>query len=267
MTTAVVRPVGSVDDLFRLDPLDRFRALIAGGNFPAWLRAEPLTFDRDDPIFGYGCGIEGCGEHSTQAGLWCTQHARDRLSAQQRGIGEAGWKAAAVPFPTRPIDVGGSRGSACRFCPERDAVGDGLCLRHRATWTRARKIAGDGFDETRWAARQHALPGSGPCLVPVCPGNAELSPALCPRHRLAWRHAGRPSGTDLARWLPTVKTGTRGTISLAGLPPLLAAEIRYGLWAHAVDAAPARWHPMWLRTLARSCHAAGVGLADGPRRG
>ena len=42
MTTAAVRPVGSVDELFRLDPLDQFRVLIVGGNFPTWLRAEPL---------------------------------------------------------------------------------------------------------------------------------------------------------------------------------------------------------------------------------
>ena len=186
MTTAVVRPVGSVDDLFRLDPMDRFRALIAGGNFPAWLRAEPLTFDRDDPIFGYGCGIEGCGEHSTQAGLWCTQHARDRLCAQQRGIGEAGWKGAAVPFPTRPIDVGGSRGSACRFCPERDAVGDGLCLRHRAMWTRARKVAGDGFDETRWR------PGNTTCRAPG----------------RAWYRSARATRSSRRRCVPG--TGWRG---------------------------------------------------------
>ena len=257
--SGALRPVGSVDDLFRLDPIERFETLLAGPNFPGWLRNEPLSFDRDDPIFGYGCGIESCGQHSTQAGVWCTQHARDRLSAQQQGIGEAAWKAAALPFPTRPVGPAGGTRSACRFCPERDAAGDGLCLRHRAMWTRARKIAGDRFDETRWAARQNALPGSGPCLVPVCPSNAELSPALCPRHRIAWRHAGRPTGTDLARWLPKVKTGSRGVISLAGLPPLLAAEIRYGLWAHTKAPAPARWHPMWLRTLARSCHATGIG--------
>ena len=49
-----------------------------------------------------------------------------------------------------------------------------------------------------------------------------------------------------------------GEVSLAGLAPLLAAEIRYGLWAHTKAARPARWHPMWLRTLVKSCAAAGV---------
>ena len=100
--SGALRPVGSVDDLFRLDPIERFQALITGPNFPDWLRAEPVCFDRDDPIFGYGCSIEDCGQHRTQAGLWCTGHASERLSARHRGIGDTAWKAAAVPFPARP---------------------------------------------------------------------------------------------------------------------------------------------------------------------
>jgi len=263
VTATAVRPVGSVDDLFRLDPIDRFLTLIAGENFPAWLLAEPINLDRNDPVFGYGCGIEKCGEHSTQAGLWCTSHARERLSALREGVGEAAWKAAAIPFPARPFHVSGSPRPACRFCPDRDAAGGGLCVRHLASWTRSRQKVGEAFDETRWAADQRALPGAGPCLVPVCSGRAALSPALCHGHRLAWMHAGRPAGAKLALWLLTVRTGRPGSVSLAGLAPPLVAEIRYGLWAHTKDAAPARWHPMWLRTLARSCRSAGaVSLMD-----
>ena len=47
-------------------------------------------------------------------------------------------------------------------------------------------------------------------------------------------------------------------VALGHLPPLLEAEIRYGLWAHTKSAAPAKWPPMCLRTLVRSCLAAGV---------
>jgi integrase len=256
--SGALRPVGSVDDLFRLDPIERFQALITGPNFPGWLRAEPVCFDRDDPIFGYGCGIEDCGQHRTQAGLWCTGHASERLSARKRGIGDAAWKAAAVPFPARQAHPDGTRGPACRFCPDRDAAASGLCIRHQASLTLARKQAPVGFNEAVWAARQRDLPGAGPCLVPSCPARGEMSPALCHRHRTTWQRAGMPTGTELRRWLPRVSPGTRGSISLTGLPPLLVAEIRYGLWAHTKDAAAAKWHPMWLRTLARSCHAARV---------
>lgn len=258
MTNASLDPVRSVDDLFRLDPIERFEALIAGQNFPGWLRAEPVSFDRDDPTFGYGCAIAGCGQHSTQAGRWCTGHGRARLSALREGAGEAAWKAAAVPFPPRQAHPEDTRGPACRFCPDRDAGPDGLCVRHQASRTYARKQAAAGFDEELWAARQRDLPGTGPCLVPDCSARAALAPSLCPRHRSVWLRAGRPTGAEMGRWLPRVAPGTRGSVSLTGLPALLAAEIRYGLWAHTKDAAPARWHPMWLRTLARSCHAAGV---------
>lgn len=47
-------------------------------------------------------------------------------------------------------------------------------------------------------------------------------------------------------------------MTLVGLSPLLAAEIRYGLWAHTKSRAPARWFPMCLRTLVRSCLSAGA---------
>ena len=49
-----------------------------------------------------------------------------------------------------------------------------------------------------------------------------------------------------------------GVVNLVGLPPLVDAEIRYALWAHTKNAAPARWHPMWLRRLVKSCLATGA---------
>jgi hypothetical protein len=58
--SAALRPVFSVDDLLRLGPLDRMQALIAGANFAPYLREEPITFDMHDPIYGFGCGIQGC---------------------------------------------------------------------------------------------------------------------------------------------------------------------------------------------------------------
>jgi len=258
IVSSALRPVGSVPDLFRLDPLERFQALLTGGNVPAWLRAEPLVFDRDHPIYGYSCGIAGCGQHSTQAQWWCTRHGHERRAALRSGIGEASWKAGAVAFPARPGVGEQPRRSACRFCPERDVAGDGLCLRHHASRIYARKSAGTSFDDTQWAARQHALPGVGGCRTLGCTGRAELPPGLCPGHRGAWQRVGSPRGIDLQRWLSKAAWGQPGVVVLAGLSPLVAAEIRYGLWAHTQDGSPARWHPMWLRTLARSCAAAGV---------
>ena len=97
--SAAVSSVASVDELFRLDPLGRFQALIDGDNFAPALRAEPIVFEIGDPTFGYGCRIEDCQQHSTQAGWWCTRHAEQRRVALRGGGGEAQWKMAAVPFP------------------------------------------------------------------------------------------------------------------------------------------------------------------------
>ena len=84
-----LRPIASVDDLLHLGPLDRLGALIGGVNFAAYLREEPISFDMHDPIYGYGCGVQGCAQHSTQAAWWCTRHAQERADAVRSGLGEA----------------------------------------------------------------------------------------------------------------------------------------------------------------------------------
>ncbi|MGH3288414.1 MAG: hypothetical protein ACRDPD_27655 [Streptosporangiaceae bacterium] len=257
--TGTVQAVASPGQVQRSGPLERFEALLAGPGVPVWLRAEPVVFGREDPLFGYACGIDGCEGHSTQAGSWCTGHARERWAALRAGRGEAAWEAAAVAFAASPGWDGDGPRPACRFCPGRDAVCEGVCVRHKAALDYARKHDGAAFAEAAWAVRQHSLPGSGPCLAAGCPGRGELTPALCQRHRGAWQRAGCPHGDELTGWLSRAEGwGGRGVLVLARLPPLVAAEIRYGLAAHAVDAAPGRWHPMWLRTLVRSCLARGV---------
>ncbi len=259
--TGVLRAVGSVEDLFRLGPLERLLALINGDGFDPALRAEPIVFDISDPIYGYGCAIKGCRMHSTQAGWWCTGHAKERHAALRAGVGEAAWRAAALPLsPLRSGLTDREPRPACRFCPDRDVASGDLCVRHAAAWRYTRRRAGDAFDEAAWAARQRALPGAGPCRVQGCPRRADLEPGLCPAHRRQWLNEGQPSGAELDRWLDAIVVESRpGDVSLAGLAPLLAAEIRYGLWAHTKATRPARWHAMWLRTLTKSCAAAGVG--------
>ena len=248
------------DDRREAGLLERFEALLARPDVPAWLLGEPVVLARDDPLYGYACGVTGCAGHATQAEWWCTRHGQDRRAALRAGIGEAAWKAGAVPVaavPGRPRE--GPR-PACLFCPGRDAGPGGVCVRHKASLDYARKQAGTGFAMAAWAARQHALPGGGPCLVTSCERRGELTPVLCRHHRGSWQRAGCPQGGELPAWLSrTEGWGRPGELSLARLPLLAAAQIRYGLLAHARDAAPGRWHPMWLRTLVRSCLTAGAG--------
>jgi hypothetical protein len=166
--SGVLHPVASVDDLRHLDPLDRLETLIEDDNFDARLREEPITFDIHDPIYGYRCGIQGCVQHSTQATWWCTSHARERLEALRSGVGEALWKATAVPHVKRSAVATDCRMPACRFCPDRDADVGGLCGRHEVLYHQARRRAGPRFVEAAWVARQVALPGAGNCQVRNC---------------------------------------------------------------------------------------------------
>jgi integrase len=251
--------ITSVDDLFRLDPLARFEALIAGPNFAPYLRAEPIRFERNDPIYGTSCGVPGCARHSTQAEWWCTLHGQARRQAARDGVGESDWLAGAIPYPHRgATGPTGDRLPACQFCPDRDATAGDLCRGHevRLAYARRRMF---GFTEEGWAARQVALPGVGDCRVDHCLRRAESDPSLCPRHRASWIACHQPQGSRMDEWL--VRAGgnpNAGVVVLAGLQPLVAAEIRYSLWTHTKNAAPARWHPMWLRRMVKTCRQAGV---------
>ena len=184
--------IASVEDLFALDPLARFAALIAGPNFDGYLRAEPIRFDPAHPIYGNSCRVPGCAMHSTQAEWWCTRHGQSRRDALRAGVGEAQWLAAAVPFGSKQANRPAQpRLPACRFCPDRDATAGDLCREHAMLLAHARRRV-HGFSEDSWAARQVALPGAGDCRVEDCPRRAESEPSLCPSHRRAWV-ASRPA--------------------------------------------------------------------------
>jgi integrase len=258
--SAPLRAVTRAADLFALEPMDRFHALITGANFPDYLRADPIVFDLHDPIYGYACGIPDCGQHASIPG-WCSPHRHERHAALRSGIGEAAWKAAATAFPARRARTS-PQGPlpACRLCPGRDAATGGLCLAHSGLLAQATKRSVRNFDYDTWAARQTTLPGAGPCRVGGCGRRAEKEPGLCLTHRIAWVRLARPAGPEMDAWLARAGGDSGfGVVSLTGLAPLLAAEIRYALWAHTVDVTPACWHPMWLRALVKSCRARDIG--------
>ena len=58
-------------------------------------------FDVADPIYGYGCGVEGCAQPGRGLEGWCTRHGHQRRAALAAGVGEAAWNAQAVPMPAQ----------------------------------------------------------------------------------------------------------------------------------------------------------------------
>jgi integrase len=251
--SAALQLVASVDELFGLDPVARFEALIAGPNFDAYLRAEPIRFDRVHPIYGNACDVPGCELHSTQSEWWCTRHGRSRREATRAGIGEAGWLATAVPIKAKDVRRPPTVAlPACRFCPDRDATVGDLCRKHAARLAYVRRAT--GLDESTWAAAQVAYPGIGACRVKGCARRADFDEGLCVVHHRTWVSTGRPTGFEMDSWLlRRAEDAGPNVVFLQGLAPLVVAEIRYALWTHTRNSAPARWHPMWLRRLVKTC--------------
>ena len=278
---AGARVVELLEDL-PADPLGRLEALLAGPSVPAFLLADPVTFDVRMPGFASACGVEACAGTSSRAGRYCTPHEHEQRAAKKEGISEVGWLAAAVPKPSngfRTLETNAL--PACEICPERDAPTGGLCKTHYNLLRRAR-LRDPSLDRELWTARQTPLRGYGDCRVQGCPGHPSTPLTLCARHEASYNRAGRPGNVRLpARWdtlrdvdllqLPLISDAAAfaqwcleqelafipGQVDLRELPPLVVAEIRWGMYAHTVGDR-ANWHPSLLRTLVRSCLANGV---------
>jgi integrase len=121
-----------------------------------------------------------------------------------------------------------------------------IAATHFHEYLRAEPIKFDGHDQTYGYL----------CAIPDCELSAE-SRVLCERHRREqvaaekngipepqWRQQARP--LSLPGHLDTSSTGI---VSLAGLPTLVAAEIRYALFANATSPRPTQWNPKCLRGL------------------
>ncbi len=154
---ASVHFVSTVDAFMKLSPRQRFEELIAGPNFPEYLRAEPITFDGRDQNYGYLCDIPNC-EHTASGRVFCETHRLERVAAEKNGISEPEW-------------------------------------------------------------RQQARPHKSP---------------------------------------DRIDTSSTGVVSLAGLPPLVAAEVRYALCANSTSPRPTKWSPNWLSALIDGLQEKGV---------
>ncbi len=199
-------------------------------------------------------------------------------------LGEIGWDPAAqviAPSPghprlrdtgrwayaTAPLEAAG--GCAAAGCGRQvSAPGRVLCREHR----RRQRVAGDLPLEQFLALPQaSALPPTGPCQVTACLRERTSHTRYCEAHQYQMRIARQQdgSGFDEDRWralAPPVPVG--GQVSLRGLPPLLAAEVLYGLQQRTGEGVTTRLHVLRAlvedlrRSRAASLEAAGP--ASGP---
>lgn len=153
-------------------------------------------------------------------------------------VAECGWDAAGQvlappsdhPRLGWPEPVGeGSRAAACAVpdC-QRSAGSHGLCRAHRT----GQLQRGMSVEEYAAGPTRRALTRLGVCRVVACPRDRSGGQvAYCEPHQTRWLREHRTNpGLNEAHWrLTTSPIVVTGQVSLAGMPPLITAQVLYGL--------------------------------------
>jgi len=155
-------------------------------------------------------------------------------------LAECGWDPAGqvlAPPPEHPqlgwtLPVGPPRAAGVTGCVvagcARPPGSHGLCRAHRSRQI----LRGVSVDEFAADPARHALDRFGPCRVAACPRDRHGGRvAYCEPHQSRWTRDRRANpGVDEARWRRTTSpVVVTGTVSLAGMPPLITAQVLYGL--------------------------------------
>lgn len=286
---SVHRALPAADPHRRLgsDRLELLEALINGPSFDPLFRGEDvLDIPADHPKYGWGCAVPKCERTRNSTDKLCHSHAQQ----WKLNLAQAPETATMAAFLTlaQPLELkeGGAQ-ELCAICPNRPAASrtSRLCLMHAGRWGHLARTHPDTADLSVWMAAQEPYPhGFGTCRVSVCDLLADGDLGLCAQHRDRHRMAGRPGGELgttgepgllafeewCARETPVYRIGQ---VVLTGLRPLAAAELRWGLDAHARDNRRlAAWTITDLRALTNSCRAqeadslSGLDLEDGRGR-
>ncbi|MGH8275392.1 MAG: tyrosine-type recombinase/integrase, partial [Steroidobacteraceae bacterium] len=261
------------------DRLEILTALIDAPSFDPLFRPEVIDIPPGHSIYRWECVVDDCERPRSGGSDLCGEHLQQWAAERTRGVGKAAFLTAATGLP-RHVRVADR---ACQLCPDRPVAHSGrtLCRAHDLKWFRHQQsILGADFDA--WLAAQDALPGYGRCRVAVCPNRAESPVGLCARHGARYKRDGRPGSARLPRgwwqryerlgwtvpvaytdeaefrqWCATTAAPPfAGQINLRGLRPLVAAEIKWGLFTHTQRARPQRWDIGWLRSVVTTCRAA-----------
>lgn len=184
-------------------------------------RAEVLTFDPEDPVFGGGaCRVPDCRRHARSRGLCQGHHLRWQKDGRPEleefaATTDSHW---ARQRPNLRCMVTG--------CGYGSARG-GMCQLHAQRWQRSGRP-----DLDEWLADPPTVKRPRPgvtCLI----GHCELWPraglALCHSHTNTWKVNGRPDIEAFVASFAAEVTPADEIIRLGGLTPQLRLEIQYAL--------------------------------------
>lgn len=173
-------------------------------------------------------------------GVLDEQAARLAVLIDPRFLAECGWDPVGqilAPPPDHPRlgwtpPVGPARAAGVVGCVvpgcARPPGSHGLCRAHRSRQV----LRGMSVPEFAADPARRALARFGPCLVPACPrDHLGGRVAYCEPHQSRWTRDRRADpGLDEARWRSTASpVVVTGQVSLAGMPPLITAQVLYGL--------------------------------------
>jgi integrase len=244
------------------DRLEILAALIGAPSFDPLFRGDIIKIPAGHPVYRWNC-LAGCERTVMGHGDFCGAHQDLWIRHRAGGGTRASFLLAAPPLgPGEGVEE-----QPCRICPGRPSchLTLRLCHHHQFRWYNYRP-RNDDADFDQWLARQKPCPGYGRCLVRVCPETAFSPLGLCSRHDARYQREGRPGGAVLPsqwgnryertgrpvpvgyadepafrRWCATAAAVLRpDQVNLRGLPPLLRAEIQWGMCWHA-----RRQHGKW----------------------
>jgi len=255
------------------DRLEVLTALISAPSFDPLFRPDIIKIPAGHPVYRWNCLAAGCERSATGNGDLCGAHEMLWRQHRYEGGTRAGFLRTAPP-------VGPGEGAEerpCRVCPGRPArhLTLELCHYHEYRWYHHRDRHGDDADFGAWLAGEHLFPGFGGCRVQVCPEMADSPLGLCFRHGRRYRRQGSPGGAALPaqwgnrcerrglpvpvsyaderafqRWCAAAPAVLRpAQVNLRGLPPLVRAEIQWGMFTHT-QKPHGRWEPVAWQGLA-----------------
>ncbi|MGW4595355.1 tyrosine-type recombinase/integrase [Streptomyces sp. NPDC004457] len=261
------------------DRLELLTALIEAPAFDPLFRDTLIFIPPQHPVFAWQCGVDGCERIRRVSHNLCGSHYLEWEQAERAGQTKRTFMHAATPLPAaRGVDYG-----RCRICPDRPAVSPTtqLCHQHQKRWQYGSAARVDRNHLGQWALAQRALPGYGLCRA-HCPFLACGSVGLCIQHQARYQTDQRPGGARSERihgrikdrrplpvtyddesafhaWCATTGPVSQpGLVNLHGLPPLLRAEIQWGLHTHAQSAQHSEWTTNGVRNLVRHGWRGGI---------
>ncbi len=269
------------------DRLELLITLINGPTFDPLFRANVIRIPPQHPVYRWECLVHDCERPRKSHVDLCDTHARQWRDARDGGMSKAEFVRTAEllgPPRLRRQEV------SCRICPDRPADNADLrlCMRHYGRWHRYQTAQGPAADLDAWSADEIPCEGFGQCQVPVCPDRADSPLGLCVRHRDRYQAMGRPGGASLParwrgqeqprppitvtfedeaafhQWCATTGPALRlGQLNLLGLRPLLATEIKWGLFART-QRQYSRWDLDWVQNMINVCRQRELGSLMDP---